>query len=393
VPASSEERVALSRIARLVAVAMDNEPARQHLKRDLRAAPFREHKVELTSYLRSNDGRALRERMAALTTGGESELFATLAAIRALEFYMPLAKHRESWTGKQDLIVVSQLDESEPIVSFDKEGKQVAVDKNVAPSQPVLSIVPVETRFDQPMSPAGSRNVRDQNGNAIGTLEPIGVKGSSLIACGETCGGGGGGSAPIPPGIYLEFSRILDMKEPWFRGEPEIEVHIQGPYMGGAPTYAEDLSCSGEHPYDYRKVFDQNTGFWEGRVLLFAEDEVLGFTQKFSDGFHVMFWEDDNQPCTLKLDANPLADFVKSTANAFGTVAIKLIPGAPWKLVAAVFVATWFSNPGSWLLTNDDFLGVAVDQASAGNVYPDNTHVIIGDGRVLNGRANIIYHH
>jgi len=240
-----------------------------------------------------------------------------------------------------------------------------------------------------------SRNARDQGGNAIGTLEPFDIRASSLISCGETCGGGGGGggSEPIPPGIYLEFSRILDMKEPWFRGDPEIEVHIQGPYMGDAPTYAEDLSCSGEHAYDYRKVFDQNTGFWQGRVLLFAEDEVLGFTQKFSDGFHVMFWEDDNQFCTLKLDSNPLSDFVKSTAQALGTVAIKVIPGAQWKIVAAVFVATVFSNPGSWLLTNDDFLGVAIDQASVGNPYPDNTHVIIGDGKVLNGRANIVYHH
>ncbi len=393
-PAPSEERVALSKIARLVAVAMDNEPARQHLKRDLRAAPFREHKVELTAYLESKDGTALLERMIEINGGDENAIFATLAAVRPLELYMPVAKHRETWKGKEDVLVVSQLDQWTPIVAFDKAGKEVTLDRKVAPARPTLSIVPVETRFDEPMDPTSSRNVRDENGEAIGTLEPLQIKGSSLIACGETCdGGGGGGSATIPPGIYLEFSRLLDMKEPWFRGDPEIEVHIQGPYMGSAPTYAEDLSCSGEHPYDYRKVFDQNTGFWEGRVLLFAEDEVLGFTQKFSDGFHVMFWEDDNQPCTLKLDANPLADFVKSTANAFGTVAIKLIPGAPWKLVAAVFVATWFSNPGSWLLTNDDFLGVAIDQASAGNVYPDNTHVIIGDGRVLNGRANIVYHH
>jgi hypothetical protein len=117
------------------------------------------------------------------------------------------------------------------------------------------------------------------------------------------------------------------MKEPWFRGDPEIEVHIQGPYMGSAPTFAEDLSCSGEHAYDYRKVFDQNNAFWEGRVLLFGEDEVLEFTRKFSDGFHVMFWEDDNTPCTLKLDSDPLAEFVKATAQAMGTVAIKLIPG------------------------------------------------------------------
>ena len=46
------ERVALTKIARLAAVAMDNEPARQRIKRDMRAAPFREHKLELSAYRR-----------------------------------------------------------------------------------------------------------------------------------------------------------------------------------------------------------------------------------------------------------------------------------------------------------------------------------------------------
>ncbi|MFL5595361.1 MAG: hypothetical protein ACJ785_12230 [Gemmatimonadaceae bacterium] len=393
-PKADEERVALTKIARLVAEAMDNEPARQQLKRDLRAAPFREHKLELSSYLRSKDGRALLDRVVALSGNGEAELLGTLAAVRPLELYMPVAKHRESWTGKADVLVVSQLDESGPMVAFNERGGEVAVNRKTAPEQPTLSIVPVETRFDQPMNPASSRNLRDMNGNAIGTLEHVDLRPSSLMVCDETCqsgGGGGGGSTSIPHGIYLEFSRILDMKEPWVRGDPEIEVHIHGPYMGSAPTYADDLSCSGEHAYDYRKRFDQNTGFWEGRVLLFGQDELQGFTQNFSDGFHVMFWEDDNERCTLRLDANPLADFVKSLASALGSVAIKAIPGAPWKLVAATFVATLFSNPGAWLLTNDDFVGIAIDQATVGNPYPTNTHVIIGDGNVLNGRATIVY--
>lgn len=388
---ASEERVALTRIARLVAEAMDNEPARQHLKRDMRAAPYKEHKLELATYLRSKDGRALLESMARLTRGGESDVFGALAAIRPLEFYMPVEKHRESWTGKADVLVVSQLDESEPIVAFDERGSEVSLDRKVAPDQPTLSIVPVETRFDQPMTPAASRNVRDQSGNAIGTLEPMAPKGSSLIACGETCDGGGGSISPsIPPGLYLEFSRILDMKEPWFRGDPEIEVHIQGPNTASAPTYGEDLSCSGEHPYDFRKVFDQNGAFWEGRVMLFSADETVAFANKFNQGFHVLFWEDDNVACILKLDSNTLVEVLKSTANAFGTVAIKALPGASPVVVAAVFVGTFFSNAGAWLLTNDDFLGAAVDQASAGYAYPGNTHVIM-NGTTLNGRATIVY--
>ena len=391
--APSEERAALTKIARLVAVAMDNEPARQHLKRDMRAAPFREHKLELKSYLRSKDGRSLLDRLAA-QGGGEAAVFQTLALIRPLEFYMPVAKHRESWTGKGDVLVVSQLDESEPIVAFDESGREAALDRTTVPTQPTLSIVPVETRFDQPMPANTSRNARDQGGNAIGTLEPFDIKGSSLISCGETCGGGGGGggSVAVPPGIYLEFSRIMDMKEPWFRGDPEIEVHIQGPYLGSAPTYAEDLSCSGEHAYDPRKTFDQNGSFWEGQVMLFSEDEVLAFANRFSDGFHVMFWEDDNQYCTLKLDTNVLTEFVRSAVTAFGTVSLKLVPGAPWALVVGAYVGALFSNAGAWLTTNDDFVGAAVDQVSAGYYYPGNTHVIML-GTTFNGRATIVYHH
>jgi hypothetical protein len=392
-PASaSEERVALSKIARLIAEAMDNAPARQRLKRDMRAAPYKEHKLELATYLRSKDGRALLEGMARLTRGGESEVFGGLAAIRPLEFYMPVQKHRESWTGKADVLVVSQLNESEPIVAFDERGSEISLDRKVAPDQPTLSIVPVETRFDQPITAAASRNVRDQSGSAIGTLEPMVPKGSSLVLCGD-CGGAGGGGAPppsIPPGLYLEYSRILDAKEPWFRGDPEIEVHIQGPTTQAAPAYGEDLSCSGEHAYDFRKVFNQDGAFWEGRVMLFSADETVAFTNKFNQGFHVLFWEDDNVPCVLKLDSNALVDLLKSTANAFSTVAIKVFPGASLPVMAGVFLGTFFSNPGAWLLTNDDFLGAAVNQASAGYYYPGNTHVIM-DGTTLNGRATIVY--
>src|ERR1700674_4570688 len=87
----NEERAALSKIARLVAVAMDNEPARKHLKRDMRVAPFREHKLELAPYLRSKDGKVLLDRMVRVSGGSEAELFRTLSTIRRLEFYMPVS--------------------------------------------------------------------------------------------------------------------------------------------------------------------------------------------------------------------------------------------------------------------------------------------------------------
>lgn len=386
----NEERAALSKIARLVAAALDNEPARQHLKRDMRAAPFHEHKLELAPYLRSKDGKALLDRMVTLSGGNETGLLSALSSIRRLEFYVPVASHRESWTGSESVLVASQLDERDAIVAFDETGAEVALDINAAPSQPTLSIVPVETRFDQPVPPFTSKNMRDKNGSAIGTLEPIKSKSSNLVACDDSCGGGSLQVDPIAPGLYLEFSRLLDMKEPWIRGDPEIEVHIHGPTNQAAPTYGDNLSCSGEHVSDPKKYFDQNGGFWEGRVMLFSADETVAFANKFNQGFHVLFWEDDNEPCTLKLDTNVLADLLKSTASAFSTVALKVVPTAPPWVIVGAFLGTFFSNAGGWLLTNDDFLGAAVDQASAGYYYPGNTHVIM-DGTTLNGRATIVY--
>jgi hypothetical protein len=388
--AASAERVALSRIARLVAVAMDNEAARQRLKRDMRAAPFREHKLQLTSYLRSKDGRALLDGMSARTRGGASDVFAALDGIRPLELYMPVVRHRESWTGKGDILVVSQLDESAPIVAFDERGREVSLDRNVAPDQPTLSIVPVETRFDEPMGAAASRNARDLGGASIGTLERLTPKGSSLIACGDTCGGGGGSAPPaIPPGIYLEYSRILDMKEPWFRGDPEIEVHIQGPIDAANPRFGAQLSCAGEHAYDYRKVFDQNTAFWEGRVMLFSEEEASAFVAKFHEGFNIMFWEDDNVPCTTKTDVNETRESIQATGRGGVALATQLIKATSWYLTAAIFVASVLQN-ADWLLTNDDFLGIAVFQANLGYAFDNTTHVIM-IGQQLNGRAQIVW--
>ena len=165
----------------------------------------------------------------------------TLAGVRPLEFYMPVRKHRESWTGNGEVLVVSQLDESEPIVAFDAKGRCNSRSIETAPpEQPTLSIVPVETRFDQPM-PSASKNVGDQNGNAIGTLEPMAIKGSSLIACGD-------GmrwrwwwrwSAPpsIAPGLYLEFSRILDIEgavDSWRAGD-------RGPHSGAEEYRLTDI--------------------------------------------------------------------------------------------------------------------------------------------------------
>jgi hypothetical protein len=386
---SAAERVALGKIGRLVATSLAEKSMRHQLKRDLRKAPFKEHKLELAQYLRSNDGKDL---LAGMARGSSVDDVLTLVdEIRSLEFYMPVRKHRETWVGDGEVLVAVQLEEKDPIIAFDGSGRERNLDPDTPPEQATLSIVASETRFDQPMS-VSATNVGDMNGRSIGTLEPRELEASALIAVDEDAGNGGGssGGSSIPPGLYLEFSRILDVHEPFTRGEPEIEVHIQGPTSPNNPRYGVDLSCSGVGAYDYRKVFRQTGGFWEGRVMLFSAAEVADFNSKFSEGFHVLFWEDDDTPCVLKLESNTLIELLRSTAAATSTIAIKLVPKAPWYVVAGAFVAVFFENAGAWLKTNDDFVGAAVAQESAGYAYPGNTHVIM-EGTRLNGRATIVY--
>jgi hypothetical protein len=54
-------------------------------------------------------------------------------------------------------------------------------------------------------------------------------------------------------------------------------------------------------------------------------------------------------------------------------------------------VTAFFTNPGEWLRTNDDFVGVAVPRGETAFPYPENTHVLM-KGSGLNGRMNLVYH-
>jgi hypothetical protein len=378
------ERAALERIGRIVAMSLNEKSARNQVKNQMRAAPFKEHKLDLGVYLRTAEARQLLARAGAVKSS--DDVLTLLDQVRPLEFYMPVREQRETWTGDDEVLVAVQLEEEDPIIAFNASGEHIQLDPATPPAKPTLSIVPAETRFDRPM-PANSRNTNDRNGNAIGTLTPWEFRVSTLIAADEGGGGGGGGTTSIPPGLYLEFSRILDVHEPWTRGDPEIEVHIQGPTDAANPRLGVDLSCSGEHAYDYRKVFNQDGGFWEGRVMLYAADEISRYNSKFPDGFHVFFWEDDDSPCVLKLDNNVLIELIKSTAAATGTVSLKVNP-SDWRVAAAVFLATLFANPAEWIKTNDDFVGAAVVTERSGWIAYSNSHVIL-KGTTLNGRANI----
>lgn len=170
--ASAEGKLtAMSELARHVAIALNNPGLRQKLLSDMRQAPFREHKLEFATYVNGTAGRGLQSAVAGRPGVGAKGLAARLKAVGPLEFYMPVREHREHWTGGSDLIVAVQAKDHGPIVAFDLTGKQVPVSASEPPTTPTLVLVSVETDFTRPVEVSMARNIDDQGGASIGTLE------------------------------------------------------------------------------------------------------------------------------------------------------------------------------------------------------------------------------
>jgi hypothetical protein len=392
---ATPERQALTRLARAIALALGNDEFRAGVKTALQRAPFKEHKVELRKFLTPPAISAI-----ARTAGISIEsLSSDVRLVRPLELYMPVAVHRSFWTGERNLLVVSGLEDDAPAVGFDLQGREVAISNVAPPSIPTLSIVPVETRFDEPLDLTRWQNADDQGGRGIGTYVRCGGDDSPCRAapgvdgqrprgmeeCGDSCGGGGGSYAT--PGLYMTFSRIVDAKEPWWKGDPEVEVHVHGPLSGGDPHYGADLACSGEHALPER-YFDQNAGFWNGSVLLWTQAQDAAFASEFPDGYHVLFWEDDETPCQLKTDTDVLSSAIYGVSAAIGAAALKKGGfgnlSLPW--VAANFLASLWQNK-SWLSGNDDLIGVLVQEFAP---YQDGSQYSIYLDNSVNGRAKIV---
>jgi hypothetical protein len=386
------ERQALERLAKAVALALGDQEFRGDVKGKMQKAPFKEHKLELRKFLT----KSVAKSIASVAGSTPEAILADLALVRPLELYMPVESHRASWTGGNDLLVVAGIEEDEPIIGFDLRGNRVPLSNEVPPAVPTIAIVPVETRFDDPVDSKKSINIEDQGGRAIGTLARCGEDGVqctpsrlsskkpvALVECGDSCGGSipGGGATP---GYYMTFSRVVDAKEYWWKGEPEIEVHVHGPQSAGNSQYGADLSCSGEHALS-EHYFDQNTGFWNGSVLIVSKALDAQITQ-ISDGYHVIFWEDDSTPCQLKTNLNSAANTVAAVAAAVGAAALKAAKWTGWPLIGAAFLASIFPS-NDWLFGNDDIIGDLVVSTSN---WADGSNYTIMDGATINGRVKLV---
>jgi len=365
----------LEQVARRLARALADPAFRVRLKRDLDRSPVREHKLQFQRLLTEGLSPAAAE-IGRLTGEGAPAVASEALAAPELELYLPVPEHRARWSGDANVLVATALHDHQAPVAFDPSGRRHVLSADTPPAVPVLALVPVETNFDAAASPGASLAEICPQAAGDGT-------GVRRLAC-----GGGGGSTPTA-GLWMTAASFTGTFEGWLKGSPEFEVHILG--QAGTTDSLKDYQCAGEKqgaPY----WFDQNATTWSGNVLLLSKGQIDAYKQQHpGQSFRVVVIEDDDTACQIKMDA----DRFKTLINTIDTYYQRLTGGRDtttglsryWNRASAfqkILQSVW-----SFITTQDEFVGNAVQDAVATEFKPGYNWIVKGENNITNGALKL----
>jgi hypothetical protein len=352
------ERTIMDRLTRRVARALADPSFRSYVKGELDRSQFAENKLQFQDLLRRSNRQALRH-IARLTGETEVAVEADAEAAIPLEIYFPVPAHRAAWTGGTDILVASAREDRDAPVAYDVKGRRRVLSTSGPPATPVLAIVPVETDFGSELP-----------GYAI---EPPPPPPPLLPA------------PPPPSGLFMRSAHFVEDFEGWFKGNPEYEIHILG--QAGTSDSLTDYQCAGE-PASGSYRFDQNGLDWSGDVMLFSQAQLNGYkTAHPNQNFRIIALEDDDTGCRIKFDgsrfktlqgvlqaAYPDLTGSKDTSGTFGKIVKRA--NALQRILSAAY---------SFITTQDDLIGNAVEDVVVGQTIPGANWIVKGDNNVTNG--------
>jgi len=346
------------RLARLFARALANPGFRAYVKAQLDSSPFPEHKIQLQTFLGARGRRALRE-LAEQNGTTEADVQQEAGAAIPLEVYLPVPAHRAAWSGDERVLVATALADREAPVAFAPDGRRTVLSPDAPPATPVIAVVPVETDF------AASPNQMQ------------------CLDC--SAGGGGGTTGSGPIGLFMTSAHFDGDYEGWLKGNPEYEIHVLG--QSGSTDSLTDYQCAGEHaggPY----TFDQNSNDWSGSVLLFSQKQLDDYKAAHpGQALRVFALEDDDTACkiiTNKDDLNRILQYADSIyAKRTGGRDTTTSSGRFYKN-AKVLRNLW-ALLASFIKTNDDLIGTAIEDDVVGSFYPGYNWIVKGANNITHG--------
>jgi hypothetical protein len=360
---SAAERAGMDRLARRLARALADPTFRTSIKAELDGSPFVEHKLQLQSFLHAKNHQFLKE-VARLNGTAASNLETEAAQAIPLEIYFPVPAHRAAWKGGPNVLVASAREDREAPVAYDISGTRQVLSADHPPATPVLAVVPVETDFSR------TRQVAPME---------------CLDCTGGGGGGGTGGTTPTPTGLFMTYSHFVQDFEGWLKGDPEFEIHILG--QSGAGDSLMDYQCAGGAAGGYYH-FDQNDLNWTGSVMLFSQAQLNSYkTAHPNQNFRVIALEDDDTGCAIKFDGSRFKTLITLLQSTYPNL-------TGGKDTSSTFVK-WvkranalqkiLSKAYSFITTQDDLIGNALEDVVVGQTYPGANWVIKGENNTTNG--------
>jgi hypothetical protein len=327
----------IQQLARLVALSLNDGAVRGQLRAAMAASPVKEGKLYLSGYLRG-PGSGLLRAMARSGGVSEAEVQALIAQTGALEIYLPVESHRGAWKGNENVIVAAQLVEEETPYGVDLQGRPVALSLENAPATPVISIVPAESF--------------DQNGRAYGRTATGGVSANlSAAGVGPRLGMNPDGSWT---GLWVNEVHTSQEYEPWTKGDPEFEMHLDNATTRERRVCAEEDSSI--EPYRFNM---DGTNYYN--AFLIADETELPQGQPFT----IYLYEDDDTRCVVKDDkdyAKLAADALTNAYSAYKSLKAKEWENGQW----IVKIANSYVAIKSIITGNDEFAGMTAGLSDIG---------------------------
>jgi hypothetical protein len=359
-------RTARERLAQLLAVALGDSSTRAAVKRRLDASNAPEGKLQFQALVQADQSALLASLVRAGTTSA-ADLLADLNAARGLELYLPVAAQRAAWNGDLNYLVGTIGSDGDVPVGFDARGSERQLDPASPPDIPVLALVPQETDFTR------------------GHPERIM---SCVDMCGAGNGGGGGGTSTqntsgMAPGLYLVQSHFGDSYESWLKGDPEFEFHVYGVGDNGASI---ELACTSEHSTGVY-AWDQNQLDWTGAAMLLSDADYNAYQAKHPGApIRIVGWEDDDEACVDHVDVSGVSTLITAVDNAYKSITSGKVD--PWYVRGVRSASSIFSLITAMhniILTNDDFIGNAVEGTITGDAPNGSNWVLKTNGTVTTG--------
>jgi hypothetical protein len=369
----ADRRAAQERLARRVALALRDPDFRAWVKGSLDGSRFREHKLPFARTLGAGGARGIHA-LAAADGATEAAVQADLQAAGRLEFYFPVPAHRAAWTGGEDLLVATEVEDHEVPVAYDLRGGRHLLSPDRPPATPVLAVVPQETDFDAPEATTADGGCTDPEGCDQNPPPPPPPS-----------------TAPAP-GLYMTYFNAVKDFEGWLKGSPEFEVHILVPKAPGDTVNYKSVWCVGEQS-PANVYWDSDKLTWSGNLLIYPQTQLSGFHQQYpGQDYSILVLEDDDEACRILIDRDLVGNFVKAISNFSRDYKATrdTTNGYSKYLKAGKSGFDLITAAADLIQTNDEIVGDAIANSVTGLSNPYAAWGLFGEGAQRNGWLGLV---